>query len=517
MGTAQEDQSRRRWGGVDARAPGVAGRLRSLGRRVAGGSSAQRRLAEAQAFNEAVLDGMAAGLLAVDARTGAITANQVARRMLGLADDATTDTLRQVLDAAFHDPGAGTPLAAAQQPLSRALAGDGCELDLVLPAGDARPARRVLVRARPIREPAGAVIAGAVVMHDVTEQLARERELSDHAAHIAALGSATLAVLREEDARTAVCDAARSVAAATVVALFEPDGSASLECTASSGVDLRGIRMSATGASQLALSFGQARPTYIEVDGQPTLDRQTLARVEALVGAPLRAAAYTPVVVGGRSIAVLITALGHAEPDPSRVMPMLEVLAAEAGVAIEREDLLRRLHEQAVTDPLTGLGNRRAWLEGLSRETARSRRNGEPLGVVMIDLDRFKVYNDAHGHPAGDSLLASVAGAWQGRLRGGDVICRVGGEEFGLLLPGCPATAVYDLVEDLRALVPGGQTASAGTTMWLPGEDPDATVSRADSLLYEAKDHGRDRQVYRPGPDDEALEREPRRLRIVES
>jgi diguanylate cyclase (GGDEF)-like protein len=222
-----------------------------------------------------------------------------------------------------------------------------------------------------------------------------------------------------------------------------------------------------------------------------------------MLGAGIGAAVYTPVVVAGRSIAVLITTFPVGHPDAADLIPMLEVLAAEAGVAIEREDLLRRLHAQAITDPLTGLGNRRAWLTGLARETKRSQRTGEPLGIAMLDLDEFKAYNDANGHPEGDALLALVAAEWKLRLRGGDIICRVGGEEFGLLLPGCPADAIYDLVESLRALVPAGQTVSAGSTLWLPTEDIAATVARADALLYEAKATGRDQQIFRTWLGDE--------------
>jgi diguanylate cyclase (GGDEF)-like protein len=476
--------------------------LRRLSQEKSANDLAQRALVEAKAFNDAVLDGMDAGLVTLDASSHLLSMNRVARRMHGIDELANINQIRGLLVAGLCDPSTGSPVPEHQLPIFRALNGVSCETPLLIKPVNGAAALHVVVRARPIRDDAGRVIAGVAVVHDVTGRVERERALAKHAADIATLGSATRAILREEDARLAVCEAALSVSNAAFVSLFEDDGRGGLSCTASAGLDLRGMRMSLSGRSQVAASFNSARTNYVaDVATHAEVDRDTISSLESLSGGRIEAAVYTPVVVTGRSIAVLITtfALGHA--DAIDLVPMLEVLAAEAGVAIEREDLLRRLHAQAITDPLTGLGNRRAWLDGLARETNRSARTGEPLGVAMLDLDEFKGYNDANGHPAGDALLALVAADWKTRLRAGDIICRVGGEEFGLLLPGCPATAMYDLIESLRDLVPGGQTVSAGSTLWESGEDSEVTVARADALLYEAKTSGRDRQVFRAALD----------------
>jgi diguanylate cyclase (GGDEF)-like protein len=472
--------------------------LRRLSVQKAANERAQRAVLEAKAFNEAVIDGMDAGLVTLDVRSDVLTVNQVARRLHGIDEHADAGQVRAMLVDSLLDPATGEPVPSDQLPISRALRGASCEMRLLIAPADGAAQVHVVVRARPIRDDAGEVIAGAAVIHDVSQQVERERELSEHAANIAALGSASRAVLREEDSRLAVCEAARSVSGGAFVSLFEADGRGNLQCSASTGLDLGGMRMSLAERSHVAASFNSARTTYIrDVANDSGSDHDTIAWLESQLGDRIEAAVYTPVVAAGRSIAVLITTFARGHVTVPNLVPMLEVLAAEAGVAIEREDLLRRLHAQAVTDPLTGLGNRRAWLDGLARETARSGRTGEPLGVAMLDLDEFKHYNDANGHPAGDALLAQVAAKWRVRLRGGDVICRVGGEEFGLLLPGCPATAIYDLVESLRSLVPAGQTVSAGTTLWRSGEEITDTVARADALLYEAKFGGRDRQVFR--------------------
>jgi diguanylate cyclase (GGDEF)-like protein len=161
----------------------------------------------------------------------------------------------------------------------------------------------------------------------------------------------------------------------------------------------------------------------------------------------------------------------------------------------ERDQLLKRVESMARTDQLTGLANRRAWDEELQRELSRSVRLGTPLTVGLLDLDRFKAYNDTHGHVAGDVLLRETAAAWHGAIRGSDFVARYGGEEFGVLLPDCPADVAEAALERLRRLVPGSQTCSAGAATWDGIEDADELTARADAGLYRAKAAGRDQIV----------------------
>ena len=121
---------------------------------------------------------------------------------------------------------------------------------------------------------------------------------------------------------------------------------------------------------------------------------------------------------------------------PPRIARVMDLVAAEAAVAIERAALLDRLARMARTDDLTGLPNRRAWDNEIGREIARARRQGSPVTIAMVDLDFFKAYNDANGHLAGDRLLKEAAGAWRSVLRDTDLIARYGGEEFAIVLPG---------------------------------------------------------------------------------
>ena len=114
----------------------------------------------------------------------------------------------------------------------------------------------------------------------------------------------------------------------------------------------------------------------------------------------------------------------------------------------------------------------------------------------MLDLDRFKDYNDDHGHQAGDRLLKEAAGAWRAVLRETDLLARYGGEEFAVALPGLRRpTPPASLVERLRAVTPGGESCSAGLACWDGSETADDLLGRADAALYEAKQSGRDRTV----------------------
>ena len=154
--------------------------------------------------------------------------------------------------------------------------------------------------------------------------------------------------------------------------------------------------------------------------------------------------------------------------------------------------LSARVRRQAETDDLTGLLNRRAWSTELSRELARADRNGAPLCVAVLDLDRFKQYNDTHGHHAGDRFLKQVAGIWSAALRGTDILARHGGEEFAVAMPETDLDGAEEMLERLREAVPSDETCSAGVCLWDGNESAEALLDRADTALYGAKAAGRD-------------------------
>jgi diguanylate cyclase (GGDEF)-like protein/PAS domain S-box-containing protein len=154
-------------------------------------------------------------------------------------------------------------------------------------------------------------------------------------------------------------------------------------------------------------------------------------------------------------------------------------------------------HAEALahTDDLTGLPNGRAWHDQLRRALARASRGGEPLSVAMLDLDGLKEINDEHGHRAGNDALKQAAAVWSAELREGDVLTRVGGDEFAAILPGSPLADAAEVAERLRATLSPQVvgTVSIGVAQWDGRESIDALAGRADDALYSAKRGGRDR------------------------
>jgi diguanylate cyclase (GGDEF)-like protein len=157
--------------------------------------------------------------------------------------------------------------------------------------------------------------------------------------------------------------------------------------------------------------------------------------------------------------------------------------------------LIEKMSRLAQQDGLTGIANRRTLDEAVPVEFARARRSGQPLTLVMIDLDHFKRYNDRRGHAAGDALLRAAAQSWARQLRPTDLLARYGGEEFTLVLPACTDDQAAQLVDRLRPLLPDRQTFSAGIATWDGDETPNELVQRADRALLRAKKSGRNRTM----------------------
>jgi two-component system cell cycle response regulator len=181
-------------------------------------------------------------------------------------------------------------------------------------------------------------------------------------------------------------------------------------------------------------------------------------------------------------------------------------------IDLQRELVAAReaLREQATKDFLTRIWNRSSILDIFQRELSRGARENRPVGVVLADLDHFKMVNDTHGHFAGDAVLREFARRMQGATRSYDAVGRYGGEEFLIILPGCDPTCTANQAERMRAALandamsinekPHLITCSFGATCWRPGTDPsaDSLIRVADNALYMAKGQGRDRVVFVP-------------------
>ncbi len=180
-------------------------------------------------------------------------------------------------------------------------------------------------------------------------------------------------------------------------------------------------------------------------------------------------------------------------------MGALRVRLAQRKLELQRA--LVTIRELAQVDELTRLSNRRHILEALAAEHERSKRSGDALSVVLVDLDHFKAINDRHGHAAGDAVLSAFAGALRAGLRDPDAAGRWGGEEFLLLLPDTSAAAAAAMMDRLREavarlpfdhVVPGLRISfSAGVTECGAAEASDAAIERADRAMYQAKQAGR--------------------------
>lgn len=213
-----------------------------------------------------------------------------------------------------------------------------------------------------------------------------------------------------------------------------------------------------------------------------------------------------PLVAQGEAIGVFHVLLGATDPMQIERKENLALRVSDhLGLALAKLKLQEALQHLSVRDPLTGLFNRRYMEESMERELIRAARQGKEVGVIMVDIDHFKRFNDTFGHDGGDALLRKLAKFLQKHVRGSDIACRYGGEEFTLILPDASleitqqrAEQILAAVRDLR--VQQGQkvldpiTLSLGVAVF-PGHGNThrALLQAADVALYRAKETGRDR------------------------
>jgi diguanylate cyclase (GGDEF)-like protein len=215
-----------------------------------------------------------------------------------------------------------------------------------------------------------------------------------------------------------------------------------------------------------------------------------------------------PLLVDGAATGVLWVNFGQPRRLSSEEMALLTTLAAQASTALRNANLYVEARRLADRDPLTSLVNYRTLQERLRQGMATARRTGEPLSIVMVDLNDFKQVNDRLGHLAGDALLRRVASALAAACRESDTVGRYGGDEFLLLLPHTDAAGAQALVGRVReqlttlpheAGMVAPMTLSAGTATF-PSEatETEALIALADRRLYASKPTAGRRSVVRP-------------------
>ena len=232
-------------------------------------------------------------------------------------------------------------------------------------------------------------------------------------------------------------------------------------------------------------------------------------------GRSMRSAALLPLVRHG----VLVGALHFGSLTAQRFSSdkstdFIEHLASIVASCLENGLNHERLHRLSMIDMLTRVENRRSFEQSMATEIARAARHGEPLTVMLADLDFFKRINDQHGHQMGDHVLSSVAQEVASMLRKTDHVCRYGGEEFALILPNCGRDLAQEVADRIRLRVRNMSivahsgmripvTVSIGFTCWTnPSPYSDqlagALVGFADKAVYSAKEKGRDRVEFAP-------------------
>lgn len=223
-----------------------------------------------------------------------------------------------------------------------------------------------------------------------------------------------------------------------------------------------------------------------------------------------------PLPVNNRLLGLIL--LGwrrRVNPERFERSPFATLMAQQIALGLEKASLYNQVKAMALSDGLTGLANRRNFDMFLDAELRRASTLKRPLSLIMLDLDKFKTYNDTYGHPTGDKLLAQLGDILRQNTRTIDFPARYGGEEFSVILPECGATEATALAEKIRRTVEAGAfpdnvgtytariTASLGVATYDPAvntapPDPAGFIAVADSALYQAKQGGRNRVVSTP-------------------
>jgi diguanylate cyclase (GGDEF)-like protein len=252
--------------------------------------------------------------------------------------------------------------------------------------------------------------------------------------------------------------------------------------------------------SDLARALAAARPVRVE----------QVAAGSSVAKLGYGSSLVAPIQVAGRTWGFLAVASVGSRVFESEHERRLTEFAALISTAITNIEDRAALTAQASTDALTGVANHRAFYERLTADISRARRYGTPLSVAMIDVDRFKLINDAGGHEAGDEILVRVAGCLGDATRAEDMLARIGGDEFAWILPETVGEeAVLAMERARRAIAQSGDelphvTISVGICDTRYTADPAELVRLADRALYSSKENGRDQvRLYAPASSDE--------------
>ena len=257
-------------------------------------------------------------------------------------------------------------------------------------------------------------------------------------------------------------------------------------------------------ASEPRARVAQAHPAVVVAE-------RIAARARSVYG--LKHTISAPLTTDDGPVGAIVVSRRTADGWPASAERILAGAAVEASAALARAYSHRQAEERASTDALTGLPNRR-YFDEFCALLARRRRADDAVGILMVDIDRFKILNDTYGHAIGDEVLRAVAGALASAVREDDVPARYGGEEFAVLLRNPSLDVAVEVGERVREAVaaldlsphgvPGTSVSVGVSVAQLPDQAIADIIVAADQALYEAKRRGRDRVVAAPTPDEPA-------------
>ena len=351
---------------------------------------------------------------------------------------------------------------------------------------------------------AAAAAAAALVRRSVEQREARRREEVENFARI--LQGFSRAVSPDAIVDAIMVELGPGTEADHLVVVHRRPGAPILDATlvptrpgapAASTV-LPAVDLDAGGPSAAGVAVGPGRP--VPLDAAERAAERIAVRVRRAFG--LTNVLAAPLVAHGELLGAIVISRRRAGPWPAPSRRLLAAAAAEASAALARTATHRAAEEAATTDALTGLPNRR-YFEEYVRLLGRGRRADDAIGVLMVDIDLFKVLNDRHGHAVGDVVLRAVARTIAAAVRDVDVPARIGGEEFVVLLRNPSPAIAVEVGERIRAAVEridlsevgvDRVTVSVGATVGEGGTErvADLVVS-ADRALYRAKRFGRNR------------------------
>ncbi len=467
------------------------------------------RLAERQAFTDALVDNVEVGIVACDAEGHLTTFNGAAKLWHGVDADVALDPAEFARHFDLYEADGATALATERIPLLAALQTGGVvDAEMVIAPKDLPPTR-VLCNGQVLRDEKGTIRGAVVAMHDITVLRAGEQKLREHAAF--------------QDAVLA--------ASPDLIYLLDPIGNRHVW---SSGNMMEMLGYTDTQVQQLGSAV---HATLVHPDDVPRL-RAANAASRSLDDGQVLQIRYRAMAADGHFRWLSRRATPFRRDTDGEVTQLLAV-ARDVTEIVQVEE---RMTEAALHDPLTRLPNRTLLSDRLALALRRTDRTGTDVAILFCDLDGFKNVNDTAGHAAGDAVLIATAERLQAILRPQDTVARVGGDEFVVLLeplqqgaavarpgPADSSPALQDTADDdprrdaavvatrieqaLRepVTVAGVQhvvTVSIGMTFARAGDDPDEALRDADSAMYRAKTRGKDRhEVFDTSLRADAVER----------